>query len=64
MQGMHRVCTEQTPKPRQGKALKIRAYHNYHEYHKYIYTYGKNKKAYITKYDCAFLNNYIYLYYF
>ena len=24
-------------KPRQGKAFKIRAYHNYHEYHKYIY---------------------------
>lgn len=41
---MHRVCTEQTPKPRQGKALKIREYHEYHEYHKYIYTYGKIKK--------------------
>lgn len=41
---MHRVCTAKILKPRQGKALKIRAYHNYHEYHKYIYTYGKNKK--------------------
>ena len=47
MQGMHRVCTAKNLKPRQGKAFKIRVYHNYHEYHKYIYTYGKNKKAYI-----------------
>ncbi len=41
---MHRVCTAKILKPRQGKAFKIRAYHNYHEYHKYIYTYEKNKK--------------------
>ena len=45
MHGMHRVCTAKILKPRQGKAFKIRAYHNYHEYHKYIYTYGKNKKS-------------------
>ena len=44
MQGMHRVCTAKILKPRQGKAFKIRVYHNYHEYHKYIYTYGKIKK--------------------
>ena len=28
MQGMHRVCTAKILKPRQGKAFKIRAYHN------------------------------------
>lgn len=50
-------------KPRQGKAFKIRVYHNYHEYHKYIYTYGKIKKR-ISKCNYSFLNNYIYLYYF
>lgn len=44
MQGMHRVCTAKTLKPRQGKAFKIRAYHKYHEYPKYIYTYGNLKK--------------------
>lgn len=44
MHGMHMVCTAKNLKPRQGKAFKIRVYHNYHEYHKYIYTYGKIKK--------------------
>lgn len=61
MHGIHMVYTAKILKPRQGKAFKIRVYHNtMNNINIYIYVW-KNKKAYITKCNYAFLNNYIYL---
>lgn len=51
---------EKILKPRRGKAFNRSYYHNNHNNINYIYVW-KNKKAYITKCDCAYFNNYIYI---